>query len=350
MSITQRVNKHYKDKEVTLKATNWNTEDDGMSDVFWEQGISQFWTPEEFDISRDLNSWKDMSLEEQETYKKVLAGLTGLDTKQSTDGMALVAHHEPRPKYSAVFSFMSGMEAVHHKSYSHIFSTLLTKKESDYLLDTWVEEEPHLRVKAKYIGYYYDQLLQPNPSVFDRYMAKVASGFLENGLFYSGFYYPLFKAGQGKMTQSGAVIYKITQDESYHGSAVGLSAQYDYELLTEEEQKEADRLTYELLNILYDNEVSYTHSLYDQIGLTEDVINYVEYNFNRVLQSIGKEDYFKPEPFNPIVENQTNVDRLRNVDFFSGKADYEKSTHVVDIKKEDFNFEGRQSNLVDEFL
>ena len=29
---------------------------------------------------------------------------------------------------------------------------------------------------------------------------------------------------------------------------------------------------YKLLNELYDNEVSYTHLLYDDIGLTEDVL------------------------------------------------------------------------------
>ena len=182
-------------------------------------------------------------------------------------------------------------------------------------------------------------------------MAKVASAFLESALFYSGFYYPLLLAGRGQMTQSGAIIYKITQDESYHGSAVGLTAQYDYNLLTKEDKVRADKETYELLNILYANEVAYTHSLYDLLDLSEDVINYVQYNFNRALQNLGKEDYFNPEPYNPIVENQTNVDRLRNVDFFSGKADYEKSTNIKDIKDEDFSFlDSKEYDTAKEFL
>jgi len=350
MDITDKVKKHYEDKNKKLKAINWNVEDDTMSDVYWEQGVSQFWLPEEFDISRDLSSWEALTKDEKETYKKVLAGLTGLDTKQGGEGMNLVSYHEPRLKYQAVFAFMGGMEEIHSKSYSHIFTTLLKNKDTNYLLDEWVEEEPHLTVKAQYIGYYYDQLLKPNPTLKDLYMAKVASSFLESALFYSGFYYPLLLAGQGKMTQSGAIIYKITQDESYHGSAVGLTAQYDYELMSEEEQKEVDKLTYELLDLLYENEKLYTQSLYDNLGLTEDVLNYVQYNFNRAMQNLGKNDYFNPEPFNPIVENQTNVDRLRNVDFFSGKADYEKSTHIADIQDEDFEIDEGQSKLVDEFL
>lgn len=350
MGIRNKVKKHYENKNKKLKAINWNVEDDSMSDVYWEQGVSQFWLESEFDISRDLNSWSTLTEQEQETYKKVLAGLTGLDTKQGGEGMNLVSYHEPRLKYQAVFAFMGGMEEIHARSYSYIFTTLLKNKETNYLLNEWVEEEPHLIAKAQYIGYYYDQLLKPNPTLKELYMAKVASSFLESALFYSGFYYPLLLAGQGKMTQSGAIIYKITQDESYHGSAVGLTAQYDYELMSEEEQKEVDTLTYELLDILYENEKSYTHSLYDTLGLTEDVLNYVQYNFNRAMQNLGKDDYFNPEPFNPIVENQTNVDRLRNVDFFSGKADYEKSTHIVDIKDNDLVFKGRENDLVNEFL
>ncbi|MGI4323892.1 ribonucleotide-diphosphate reductase subunit beta [Klebsiella pneumoniae] len=349
MDITQKVKQH--NKNAVLKATNWIIEDDGMSDIYWEQGISQFWTPEEFDVSRDLSSWNSLTESEKNTYKKVLAGLTGLDTKQGGEGMNLVSYHEPRPKYQAVFAFMGGMEEIHAKSYSHIFTTLLSNKETSYLLDTWVEENDFLKVKAQFIGYYYDQLLKPNPTIFDRYMAKVASAFLESALFYSGFYYPLLLAGRGQMTQSGAIIYKITQDEAYHGSAVGLTAQYDYNLLTEEEKKQADKETYELLDILYTNEVAYTHSLYDPLELSEDVINYVQYNFNRALQNLGREDYFNPEPYNPIVENQTNVDRLRNVDFFSGKADYEKSTNIKDIKDEDFSFlDSKEYSTAKEFL
>lgn len=338
-------------KSDKLEPINWNNQSDGMSEIYWNQGVNQVWFPEEFDISRDLGSWDTLTETEKDTYKKVLAGLTGLDAKQGGEGMNLISYQEPRRHYKAVFGYMGMMEFVHERSYSHIFTTILTNKETNYLLDEWVKKEPHLVKKAQFIGYFYKRLLQPNPTTFDRYMAKVASAFLESALFYSGFYYPLLLAGQGRMTQSGAVIFKITQDESYHGSAVGLTAQYDYEMLSEKEQEKADKLTYELLNILYKNEISYTHKLYDELGLSEDVIRYVEYNFNRALANLGKEDYFHPEPFNAIVENQTDVDRMRNVDFFSGKADYEKSTNVKDIQDSDFDFDtDKENETVDKFL
>lgn len=337
--------------DIKLKATNWNEDNDDMAEVFWQQGVTQTWFPEDFDISRDLGSWDKLTEQEKDTYKKVLAGLTGLDTKQGGEGMNLISYHEPSGKYQAVYGYMGMMEFVHARSYSHIFTTLIPNKDTRYLLKEWVENEPHLKKKATYIGYFYNQLLKPNPRAFDRYMAKVASCFLESALFYSGFYYPLLLSGKGIMTQSGSTIYKITQDESYHGVAVGLTAQQDYSLLTQNEKELADKLTIELLNVLYDNEVSYSKSLYDGLGLTEDVINYVEYNFNRALNNLGKDNYFNPKQFNSIVENQTNVEKVRNLDFFSRKSDYERSISIKDIQKNDFDFsKNKNSKLVDEFL
>ena len=57
---------------------------------------------------------------------------------------------------------------------------------------------------------------------------------------------------------------------------------------------------YKLLNELYDNEVSYTHLLYDDIGLTEDVLNYVRYNGNKALSNLGFEPYFEEREFNQL--------------------------------------------------
>ena len=64
----------------------------------------------------------------------------------------------------------------------------------------------------------------------------------------------------------------------------------------------ADKEMYKLLEDLYANEVSYTHMLYDDIGLSEDVLNYVQYNGNKALSNLGFEPYFE-EKFNPIIEN-----------------------------------------------
>ena len=319
-------------------AVNWNKEDD-MTNVFWRQNISQMWVETEFKVSKDLSSWAGLSEDEKDTFKKVLAGLTGLDTHQADDGMPLIMLHTPNLRKKAVYSFMGMMEQIHAKSYSHIFSTLISSKETDELLDVWVLNNEHLKYKADKIVSRYHKLFDKNASLYDQYMARVASVFLESFLFYSGFYYPLYLAGQGRMTTSGEIIRKILLDESIHGVFTGLDAQTIRPQLTQEDQERADKEMYELLKDLYANEEAYTRELYDKIGLTEDVMNYVTYNANKALANLGFEPYYEEKGFNPIIENALDTS-TKNHDFFSVKGDgYVLALNVEPLQDEDFVFE-----------
>lgn len=321
-----------------MRAVNWNKEDD-MTNVFWRQNLSQMWVETEFKVAKDLSSWASLTDDERETYKKVLAGLTGLDTHQADDGMPLVMLHTKDLRKKAVYSFMAMMEQIHAKSYSHIFTTLLPSKETNELLDVWVYENEHLMYKADKIVGYYHKLFDKEASVYDQYMARVASVFLESFLFYSGFYYPLYLAGQGRMTTSGEIIRKILLDESIHGVFTGLDAQTLKAELSAEEQERAEREMYALLKDLYANEVEYTKGLYDQLGLTEDVLNYVQYNANRALSNLGYDAYFEEKSFNPIIENALDT-TTKNHDFFSVKGDgYVIALNVEPLHDEDFSFD-----------
>lgn len=319
-------------------AVNWNKEDD-MTMVFWRQNVSQMWVESEFKVSKDISSWATLSDAEKDTFKKVLAGLTGLDTHQADDGMPLILLHTKDLRKKAVYSFMGMMEQVHAKSYSHIFTTLLPSRETNELLDVWVLENEYLAFKSDKIVSRYHKLFDKDASLYDQYMARVASVFLESFLFYSGFYYPLYLAGQGRMVTSGEIIRKILLDESIHGVFTGLDAQSMRGDLSQEEQDRADKEMYELLLELYANEEAYTKSLYDQIGLSEDVMNYVTYNANKALANLGFEPYFEEKAFSPIIENALDT-TTKNHDFFSVKGDgYVIALNVESIRDEDFVFE-----------
>lgn len=321
-----------------MKAVNWNTQED-MTNMFWRQNISQMWVETEFKVSKDIASWKTLSDAEKNAFKKALAGLTGLDTHQADDGMPLIMLHTTDLRKKAVYSFMGMMEQVHAKSYSHIFTTLLPSSDTNYLLDKWVLEEPHLKYKSDKIVNNYHKLWGKDASVYDQYMARVSSVFLETFLFYSGFYYPLYLAGQGRMTTSGEIIRKILLDESIHGVFTGMDAQSMRNELSESEKQQADQDMYKLLDDLYKNEVAYTHSLYDEVGIAEDVLNYVRYNGNKALANLGFDSYFEEKEFNPIIENALDTS-TKNHDFFSVKGDgYTLALNVEALKDEDFVFE-----------
>lgn len=319
-------------------AVNWNTQED-MTNMFWRQNISQMWVETEFKVSKDIASWETLTEPEKNAFKKALAGLTGLDTHQADDGMPLIMMHTKDLRKKAVYSFMGMMEQIHAKSYSHIFTTLLPSSETNELLDKWVVEEPHLKYKSDIILSNYHKLWSKDASVYDQYMARVASVFLETFLFYSGFYYPLYLAGQGRMTTSGEIIRKILLDESIHGVFTGLDAQSLRNELTEDEKLKADTEMYRMLELLFKNEYEYTKMLYDEIGLTEDVMNYVAYNANKALANLGFEPYYEEKSFNPIIENALDTS-TKNHDFFSVKGDgYVLALNVEPLTDEDFIFD-----------
>lgn len=320
-----------------MKAVNWNKQDD-LIFMYWNQNIQQFWLDTEFKVSKDIADWNALSTDQQDTYKKVLAGLTGLDTQQGNLGMNVLGMHVEDMRLQAVYAYMSFIEGVHAKSYSTIFTSLLDSRDTDYLLDEWVPTHPRLTYKAEKIVERYNKLVTLEPSAYDVYMAHVASVFLESFLFYSGFFYPLYLAGQGKMTTSGEIIRKIMLDETLHGSCVGYSAQEIYKTLTPEEQAKADEELYALLEDLFQNEVTFTHELYDKIDLADQVIDYVKYNGNRALQNLGREAYFEHGPINPIIENALNTSS-KNHDFFSVKGDsYVVPVNVEEMTDDDWDF------------
>lgn len=150
-------------------------------------------------------------------------------------------------------------------------------------------------------------------------MAMAASVLLESYLFYSGFFYPLYLAGQGKMTSSGEIIDLILRDESIHGLYVGVLAQEVHASLSEQEQAETLQELDRLLRELHANEEQYTDELYVGIGLQDEVKKFVRYNANKAMMNLGLEPIFEDEDINPIVLNGIST-RTKQHDFFSKKG------------------------------
>ena len=310
------------------KAVNWNKEDDGFTQAFWEQNVKQFWLPEE--ISKDLKCWSMLSEKEKELYKKVLAGLTLLDTKQGNNGVPSMMNLTENLQRKAVLSFMGTMEEIHAKSYSSIFMTLLSNDQIDELFN-WIENEPTLQRKADLILAQYENT-NDNESL---YLSMVTSVFLESFLFYSGFFYPLYLAGQGKMVASGEIISLILRDESLHGKYIGLLAQELFNSFDEYKKSELKNKAYSIFESLMENEINYTKTIYDGTGFTNEVINFLKYNANRALENLGFESYYEVSDINPIVLNGLSTE-TKSHDFFSTKGNgYQKGIYE-ELEDEDF--------------
>ncbi|NWL89102.1 MULTISPECIES: class 1b ribonucleoside-diphosphate reductase subunit beta [unclassified Paenibacillus] len=316
-----------------LQAVNWNRPDDDFTMMFWNQNIMQFWTDDEIPLSDDKMSWMTLNEDEKDAYMKVLGGLTLLDTVQGGVGMPQIMEHVEGLQRKAVLGFMGMMEQIHAKSYSSIFTTLASNEEIDEIF-RWVEQNPMLQKKAATIREYYTSIHSPR----ELYLAMASSVLLESYLFYSGFFYPLYLAGQGKMTCSGEIIDLILRDESIHGVYVGVLAQEVFAGLDEQEQRDVSDTLQGLLKDLHANEEQYTELIYTKIGLVDEVKTFLRYNANKAFMNLGLEPPFEDEEINPIVLNGIRTDTKQH-DFFSKKGNgYVRALNVEPLTDEDFNF------------
>lgn len=301
-----------------VQAINWNRLQDEKDLEVWDRLTGNFWLPEKVPLSNDVQSWASLNEAEKNMTTRVFTGLTLLDTIQGTVGAVSLIPDARTPHEEAVYTNIAFMESVHARSYSSIFSTLISTQEIDEAF-RWSEENENLQRKAQIILSYYRG--------DDPEKRKVASTMLESFLFYSGFYAPMYWSSHAKLTNTADLIRLIIRDEAVHGYYIGYKYQQAVREASPERQEELKTYTFDLLMELYDNEEQYTEDLYDELGLTEDVKKFLRYNANKALMNLGYEALFPPEAtdVNPAILASLSPNADENHDFFSGSG----SSYVI---------------------
>ena len=314
-----------------IKAINWNRVIDDKDLEVWNRLTSNFWLPEKVPLSNDVQSWGTLTGDEQRLTIRVFTGLTLLDTIQNVVGTPTLMQDAITPHEEAVLSNVAFMEAVHARSYSSIFSTLCSMRDVDDAY-VWSEENEHLQRKSDLIMREYKT---DNPM-----KRKVASVFLESFLFYSGFYLPMHWSSRGKLTNTADLIRLIIKDEAVHGYYIGYKFQKAYNAATPMEQMEIRDYAISLLMDLYDNEMKYTASLYDGVGLTDEVRKFLHYNANKALMNLGFDPMFPPEISdpNPAIMASLSPNADENHDFFSGSGSSYVMGKAEETEDEDWDF------------
>ncbi len=297
---------------------NWNKIEDEVDLIVWNRLTANFWLPEKVPLSNDIQAWGNLTEEERLLTMRVFTGLTMLDTIQGTVGAVTLIADARTQHEEAVLTNIAFMESVHAKSYSSVFSTLTSTQEIEDAF-RWSEENPYLQKKAEIVlGYYHGD---------DPLKRKAASTLLESFLFYSGFYWPMYLSSRGRLTNTSDLIRLIIRDEAVHGYYIGYKFQQAYNELPENEREALKEYTYDLLLELYENECKYTHDLYDDIGLAEDVKKFLHYNANKALMNLGFDPLFPKEEtnVNPAIISALSPNADENHDFFSGSG----SSYVI---------------------
>lgn len=315
-----------------VRAINWNRMQDDKDLEIWNRLTVNFWLPEKVPLSNDIQTWKQLTEEEQTLTIRVFTGLTLLDTIQNTVGAPALMADARTPHEEAVLTNIAFMEAVHARSYSSVFSTLCTTPQIDEAF-RWAEENPLLQKKAQLV--LEDYLAEGDPL-----KKKVASVFLESFLFYSGFYLPMHWSSRAKLTNTADLIRLIIRDEAIHGYYIGYKFQLAFNELSQQEQAKVKDEAYSLMFSLYEIESQYTESLYDQVGLTEDVKHFLHYNANKALMNLGFEPLFPDElcQVNPAIMAALSPNADENHDFFSGSGSSYVIGKAVATEDDDWDF------------
>ena len=314
-----------------VQAINWNRIEDEKDLEVWDRLTGNFWLPEKVPLSNDIPSWRTLKPHEQLMTTRVFTGLTMLDTIQGTVGAVSLIPDARTPHEEAVYTNIAFMESVHAKSYSSIFSTLISTAEIDDAF-RWSEENEHLQRKAQIVlDFYYGD---------DPEKRKVASTMLESFLFYSGFYAPMYWSSHAKLTNTADLIRLIIRDEAVHGYYIGYKFQQALKDASQARRDELKEYAFDLLLELYDNEESYTEDLYDPLDLTEDVKMFLRYNANKALMNLGYEALF-PKPataVSPAILAALSPNADENHDFFSGSGSSYVMGKAVNTEDSDWDF------------
>lgn len=299
----------------SFSATNWSDPEDDFSAVFYDKYTSQLWFPQEIPLANDALAWKSLSDAERWTYTHASAGLNALDTLQGEVGMGALHRAVDGHIRKAVLQFQAMMEDVHARSYSLMNKTFLTSAEEREVF-SWVQQQPQLQYKIRVIQGVFNA---PEQTALSIWKKLVISCMLETALFYSGFFYPLYLAGEGKMVSAGEIFNLIILDEALHGVYVAMLAAEQFDKLDDQERQAALAWYEATLQDLYRNEVRYSSYLYDGLELTTEVKAFVRYNFNIMADNLGLARSFPDEEINPIVRNGISTKGTTH-DFFSAKG------------------------------
>jgi ribonucleoside-diphosphate reductase beta chain len=295
------------------RPVNWNKLEDPIDLEVWNRLTANFWLPEKVPLSNDVQSWSTLREDERLLTMRVFTGLTMLDTIQGTVGAVSLIPDSRTMHEEAVYTNIAFMESVHAKSYSSVFSTLCSTDEIEEAF-RWSEENPYLQKKAETVLKYYHG--------DDPLKRKIASTLLESFLFYSGFYLPMYWSSRAKLTNTADLIRLIIRDEAVHGYYIGYKFQQAFSEAPEARQQELKDYAYDLLLELYENEIKYTHDLYDGVGLAEDVKKFLHYNANKALMNLGFDALFPKDvcDVNPAILSALSPNADENHDFFSGSG------------------------------
>lgn len=271
---------------------------------------SNFWLPEEINLSKDAASFKEFTVSEEHIFTSNLQRQILLDSVQGRAPSICFGPIVSDPIVEAFINVWTFSEGIHSQSYTHMIKNVYANP--SIVFDN-IKEVKEIVECGRDISKYYDNLLHcqkvlPYGAYETKkafYLAMVATNGLEQIRFHVSFACTFSFANRGKIDGGGRIMTLIRQDEAIHcGFTQNIlrllpKDDPDFIQIIEECKDQVREIYYEI----YRQEKEWIKFLFKKgpiVGLTEIELNqYLDWlvaGRMRVMGIIPDFDYPKKEP------------------------------------------------------
>ena len=280
----------------------------------YKDAVSTFWTPEEIDLSRDVNDWNDKLNSNERTFiKNIIAFFAGSDGIVMENLAQRFMNDIEIPEVRQFYAYQIFIEAVHSETYSLLIDTYVTENDEKNQLFNAIQTIPCITKKAEWA----QKWMNGNVSFAQRLIGFA----IVEGIFFSA---------------SFCAIYWLKK----RGLMPGLT--FSNELISRDEAQHTDFAC--LLYTMIENKIEeeHVHSIFkDAVDIEKEFIidsipcamigmnsilmsQYIEFVADRLLVQLGYEKIYRTQ--NPF-EFMEMISLRPKSNFFEVRVgEYKKST------------------------
>ena len=298
----------------------------------WEKYLAacaNHWMPQEINMSRDIQLWKDprgLTEDERRVVKRNLGFFVTADSLAANNIVLGTYRHITAPECRQYLLRQAFEEAIHTHAYQYIVESL--DLEESEIFNAY-HEVASIRAKDEFLVPFIDTLTDPafrtGAPAADQQLLKsliVFSCLMEGLFFYVGFAQILALGRQNKMTGAAEQYMYILRDESMHCNfGIDLVNQIKLEnphLWTTEFREELQGLFRQAVDLEY----RYAEDTMPRgvLGMNASMFKgYLRYIANRRATQIGLEELF-PNEENPFPWMSEMIDLKKERNFFETRV------------------------------
>ncbi len=303
-------------------------------------GMSQFWRPEEVDITKDAVDFTTLTPAEQHIFTSNLQRQVVLDSVMGREPVECFSANLSLPEYenaTLMWTFQEG--CLHSRSYTHIIRNVYPNPSKVF---DEIEDIDQITELADEIQYYYDNLSDQNfyrechergvalenfvgYSEYEHkkayWLALISANALEGVRFYVSFACSYaFAEILNKMEGNAKIVQLINRDENEHLKLVQLQLKHlvkeDPDFAKIAKETEAD--VHHIYNTVAEQEKGWARYLMkdgDMLGLTEGILcDYVDLVTEKRMKAIGYTYSGSVPEHHPIpwIEDRINSGKRQN--------------------------------------